>query len=78
MSDDEFGGDAVDGDGWFFAHIDECVEGDFGDLVAGDADAGEGRLGVGAEGDVVKADEGDIFGDAKAFFVDGSEGSDGG
>ncbi len=58
--------------------LEEAAEGGGGEFGSGDVDGGEGGLGVGAELDVVEANDGNVAGDGEAGFVDGPHGSDGG
>ena len=58
--------------------VEEGAEGGVCDLGAGEAEGGEGRHGVGAELDVVEADDGDVAGDAEAELADCAHGADGG
>ena len=57
--------------------VEQGAEGGVGDLGAGEAQGGEGWHGVGAELDVVEADDGDVAGDTESELADCAHGSDG-
>ena len=54
----------MDVDAVIALHLDERMEGGFGDLIPWNSDAGERRLREGTDRDVVESDEGDVIGNA--------------
>ncbi len=74
FEEDDFGV----GIGRGFDALEEGLDGGFPHAAEGLADGCETRGLIGGRGDVVKADDGDVFGAAEASVGDGADGTDGG